>query len=113
MTAAAVNERKPGGSRGMSHTGNRATSPSISGCSSRAGSFSRRCFLNQYTGWAPQQSLAALPSPGHLSVDVFAGFLQFLASLTEQSLPIPDENLKGFLHMSHLEYRNGKGWPNQ
>lgn len=76
----------------MSHTGSRVTSLSINGCSSRAGSFSRRCFLNQHTGWAPQQRLTALLSPGHLSVDVFASSLQFLASLTEQSLPIPDEN---------------------
>lgn len=78
MTATAVSKRKPGGSRGdVTH---RATSLSISGCSSRAGSFSRRSFLSQHVGWAPQQRLTALLSPGHLSVDVFASCLQFLAS---------------------------------
>lgn len=54
--------------------------------------FSRRCSLNLSPGWAPQQRLTALQSPGHLSVDVSAGSLQFLASLTEQSLPIPAGN---------------------
>lgn len=65
MTAAAVSERKPGGSRAMSL--------SISRCSSRAGSFSRRCFLTQCTGWAPQQRLTALQSSRHLGVDVCGG----------------------------------------
>lgn len=40
----------------------------------------------------PGQEVAALPSLGHLSIDVVTSFLQLLVSLTERSLPTPAEN---------------------
>lgn len=73
VTAAAVSERKPGGSRGDVVHREQDHEPQHKQVFLQAGSFSRRCFLTQCTGWAPQQRLTALQSSRHLGVDVCGG----------------------------------------